>query len=1018
MALVSEYFRLKKIHTEETGDRTVILMQIGTFYEIYFLEEDMESNELPQILPSRLTLKDTKDLANAGTIRNPYMVGFPVVSYELKKEILLNNNYYIVTYNQTKYEKTRRELYEKSSPLTQNNAFMKTDVKNTNNICCIYIEALKEDFKVEGIPILIGMASIDVVTGKNWLREVYTSYDDCRHAINDLYRCLSSSKPKELQIYVKLGKNDINKERLEKYLYETLELDTYPIMNLSFEIHKDMLNPNYQEHFLSKVFKITPTDSQIIKDSAGNFQIYLNRGSILNIFTELGIEKLQHATVAYLLLLRYCHESNPLLIKKIRKPQLDLDSDDYLILEHNAAVQLNLIPSGITKVNYRVGKRKKFDTILSVLDATNTPMGKRVLRERMLKPLLNIDVLNTRYSIIEYLRGQPELIKNTKSILKQLYDIEKLNLKLIRENITPKELSNLVYSYKLIIDIFNLVLPHLKGISKIFPTQQDLVKFNNFIGVIYNTFDIEILEECNLTNGVMTCRNSPILPKVLKESDELQEQLDDEMEHLNKICRHLEVVLNVSPGSTVEVGSFSKKAIKGKSVIDDKDEEVLNMRDFAIYLTDAKTKTLKSYLHKVDAKLCGNLKLENKNKKWKIRSEIIDEHCYNVLMLRNTLSPMIYKIYKDLLKFINETYDLNSIVNFIIELDLSICNTENSLRYNYHKPIIEKRAYSFLEVKDLRHPLVERIIDTEYISNDVSLGIPGSMGILLYACNSAGKSVLTNSVGDCIIMAQAGMYVPGKLKFNPYKKIITRLSGNDDILKGHSSFIVEMLELRTIIRNIDEHTLVLGDELCKGTESLSGTAITVTALTRLCNEQTSFIFSTHLHEVPHIKKIETLVQKNLLKIYHMETIFDYKTESLIYNRKLKEGPGDSIYGLEVAKSMEIDNDFIHEAYLTRKELQGESMEFVDFKKSRYNTEIFVDVCSSCGSKTNLHTHHIKEQSEADSKGMIGNHHKNAKFNLIILCEKCHTNLHANGYTLKPVNTSAGTILYVAENARY
>jgi len=116
--------------------------------------------------------------------------------------------------------------------------------------------------------------------------------------------------------------------------------------------------------------------------------------------------------------------------------------------------------------------------------------------------------------------------------------------------------------------------------------------------------------------------------------------------------------------------------------------------------------------------------------------------------------------------------------------------------------------------------------------------------------------------------------------------------------------------------------------------------------------------------------------------------------------------------------MEIDNDFIHEAYLTRKELQGESMEFVDFKKSRYNTEIFVDVCSSCGSKTNLHTHHIKEQSEADSKGMIGNHHKNAKFNLIILCEKCHTNLHANGYTLKPVNTSAGTILYVAENARY
>ena len=127
----------------------------------------------------------------------------------------------------------------------------------------------------------------------------------------------------------------------------------------------------------------------------------------------------------------------------------------------------------------------------------------------------------------------------------------------------------------------------------------------------------------------------------------------------------------------------------------------------------------------------------------------------------------------------------------------------------------------------MRHCLIEHLQTNElYVANDISLGFDKCNGILLYGTNAVGKSSLIRSIGICIVLAQAGMFVPcSEFTYKPYCKIFTRILGNDDIFKGLSTFAVEMSELRTILNNSDENSLILGDELCSGTETNSAISI-------------------------------------------------------------------------------------------------------------------------------------------------------------------------------------------------
>lgn len=308
--------------------------------------------------------------------------------------------------------------------------------------------------------------------------------------------------------------------------------------------------------------------------------------------------------------------------------------------------------------------------------------------------------------------------------------------------------------------------------------------------------------------------------------------------------------------------------------------------------------------------------------------------------------------------------------------------------------------------------------DLPYIANDIALGDGDSedgennpSGILLYGINAAGKSSYMKSVGLAVIMAQAGMYVAADgFAFSPYDHIFTRIPSGDNLFKGQSTFVTEISELRTILNESTHRSLVIGDELASGTESVSAISIVAAGVKTLADRNASFIFATHLHEVAQLEVIKRLAN---VAIFHISVHYDDARGVLVYDRLLKPGCGETLYGLEVCKSLDMPLAFMQLAHTIRKEHLHLSPTVVDTKVSRYSSEVFVDVCSVCHQRAE-EVHHIQHQARADKDGFIGRIHKNDTHNLVALCQTCHDHVHNETMNMHGVaQTSAGKMLLVS-----
>ena len=380
--------------------------------------------------------------------------------------------------------------------------------------------------------------------------------------------------------------------------------------------------------------------------------------------------------------------------------------------------------------------------------------------------------------------------------------------------------------------------------------------------------------------------------------------------------------------------------------------------------------------------------------------------------LKTEISDKCIQTYKKFCQDLFSTYEdiFNNIISDIEIIDYSTTNAYNSVLYKYCKPIIKdtNNGKSCLNLKQVRHPIIEIINeDIKYIANDIKLGNEQD-GILLYGMNSAGKSSLMKSIGLSVIMAQAGMFVPcTKMIYYPYNKLYSRIPGGDNIFKGQSTFVGEISEIRNILKCADDKTLIIGDELCSGTETNSAIAIVSAGILDLIKKTSSFIFATHLHELADMKRIKEIEN---LSIKHLSVKYNNSKNVLVFDRKLKDGPGDSIYGLEVCRSLDLDSDFLNLANEIRQEVLGIE-KLIKFKKSKYNANLIVDKCNICNSEDATETHHIHFQKDADDNGFIEHYHKNKKFNLVGLCEKCHDRIHNGEIEIGQATMTSNGIMY-------
>ncbi len=215
-----------------------------------------------------------------------------------------------------------------------------------------------------------------------------------------------------------------------------------------------------------------------------------------------------------------------------------------------------------------------------------------------------------------------------------------------------------------------------------------------------------------------------------------------------------------------------------------------------------------------------------------------------------------------------------------------------------------------------------------------------------------------------------------------------------------------MSELRVILKYGNSHSLILGDELCSGTEIDSALSIFVSGLEKMYKENSSFIFATHFHQIQHFDELR---QMSKLQMKHLTVEYNPQCKSLIYNRKLKDGAGESIYGLEVCKSLQLPDSFLDRAYEIRNKYDKSYNNILSYKTSKYNKDKLRGMCEFCKCEMSNEIHHLKYQKDFKDSQL---HHK---ANLSSVCETCHDKIHSLGLIYERKKTMKGDYILISKN---
>jgi DNA mismatch repair protein MutS len=918
MTIIDDYFKTHNKYIDIYGSKTLFLDQIGSFYEAYQTNtEGPNLNTISNIL-NILVSKKNKSILSVDR-KNPYMLGFPCVVLSKYLKLLIENNYTVIISDQvTPPPNPKRKIVGIYSPGT----YLEDNGQQDNNyMLSIFIE--------NNTYISVGLCLLDLTTGISVIHEIHNNKSDDKIALDEAIKFINSYNISEILIIT--NNITLSKEELIDYLELSNKTYQYKTLETLKKTNKSIINIAYQQEFLSKIYEDINTLTPI---------------------EYLGLEKMEFGRNAFIILLIYANDHNSKILTRLHKPDI-YDDNKYLHLGNDALHQLQIISSD---------NKSLFD----IINKTNTPMGKRMLKNTLASPIIDITELNNRYDMIEKLKND-----NIDDILIKICDIEKLQRKIQLNIIHPLELYRWYQSHKAIEE-----LEFGSDICK--DAYNSINNHKEMIMYIEKTFKTEELSKYLLNDITDNIFNSEIHADV----DSLEQDLKTCNNFISELALYLGELINVS----IKIESNDREG-------------------YYLSLTKIRCDNLQKELKKINIIKIGNLKLPVDKLVYKhavkgntkIFLPELEKNSDKIILITNKIRVLVKKYYLEYLVELNKfKQTMENCVNIIAKLDFLRSGAKIAIKNKYFKPTLIKDNNSFIKIKQLRHPIVEAInVTTEYVPHDIHLDNEQS-GVLLFGLNSAGKSTLQKAIGISVILAQIGYYVPAEeFILAPYHSIFTRISGNDNIFKGLSSFTQELVDLRAIIKRSGKNTLVIADEVCKGTEHTSSLIIVMTMIEMLSNSNTNFITATHLHELCNFDRLKLLQN---IKQYHLHVEFDDINNTLIYDRQLKEGPGISFYGLQVAKYLMNDTIFINTASEIHKEYGYKDI--VNDKKSNYNSAIHMTECVICKitpkkNEIPLESHHIDFQKNTDEDGFIltkKHKHKNHYTNLVVLCHKCHNDI--------------------------
>ncbi|MFA6190781.1 MAG: DNA mismatch repair protein [Sulfurimonas sp.] len=939
--LTQTYFDLQRYFEEKYGKDTVVFMEIGTFFEVYEVNNDDEqvgkAKEIAELLNIQLTKKNKNIVENSD--KNPLLAGVPAVSFERYLSRIISEQKYtvIVVKQKGNPPNISRYISQIVSPGTNFDHIIDND---DNFIVSILVDKHRNIYN-------IGYSAIDVTTGKTWLYETHGTSEDPSYALDEVFNLLNIYRTSEVVVTFLDGVDN------QKHVMQYLEIPEH----YHYSVNNDRPKIEFQNELFREVYQIK---------------------SLLSAVEHLDLERSPMITESLAILVHFIVEHDIHIVQKLDLPRT-IDNRRFMYLGNNALEQVGII-----------SKDKKEFTLLKMMDRSATAIGKRLLKERLLNPIIEKDELERRYNLIEKVASHVRFLDET---MRGIYDLERLSRRLDLARLHPFEMNHIYDSMLSVKELIGYAKKH--KIQKI-PFHESEV--DEFLRDISKSIDLDISRR--FTHA--TVDDNFLMSGVDEAVDTLVRENSVMLIAFEDIMMKIENML-----TDASAGSSSRLVTLG---LLEKEGYYISLSKNRFSMIESEFKNDENFAKFSVKKLTNSVK---------ITSNFTDDLSDKIMKNRRKIVSLVKERFIQLQGVYERRYSLlfDRVISYISDLDVALSSSKVAQTYNHSRPMIidAKEDENFMQIMQLRHPLIElQERGGIYVPNDIVMGNRAYMdlphpttvmldvavhdghpinGVLLYGINSSGKSSLMKSIGIAILMAQSGFFVSAAvMKFTLFDSLFTRIVSKDNLAKGLSTFAVEMLELKNIFNRATVRSLVLGDEISHGTETLSGVAIVASAIIKLAKLHSLFLFATHLHQLSTMQEITSL---DTVVDLHLSVEYDEAKDALIFNRVLQAGSGSSIYGLEFAKSLHMDSDFLDTANKIRKRLANDFDELellVKKKTSKYNKELYVTKCIICGAVAE-DVHHISQRSLADKAGFIGHFHQNNKHNLIPLCKEHHNQIH-------------------------
>ena len=558
-----------------------------------------------------------------------------------------------------------------------------------------------------------------------------------------------------------------------------------------------------------------------------------------------GIEELKEGVIASGAILYYLSETQHNKVQHITSIQR-IAEDAYVWMDRFTIRNLELYHS----------YNPNAVTLLDVIDRTLSPMGGRLLKRWLALPLKDATKIQSRHEVVAYLKNNPEILRNIQSQIKKISDLERLISKIAAGKVSPREVVYLKESLDAILPVKSLALQ----------SPQEAVKV---IGDNLHSCDLlreKIKVTLNQEAPVAISKGNAIAIGVNAELDELRGISTLGKEYLEGIEKResertgissLKISFNNVFGYYIEVRNTHKDKVPEEWI---RKQTLVNAERYI-------TEELKEYETKI---------LGAEEKIQKIESELFEQLVH---WIGTYIKPV----------------QMNA--NLIAQLDCLCSFTQLATENNYVCPEIDD---SFeLEIKEGRHPVIEKQlpVGTPYISNNVFLDRETQQLIMITGPNMSGKSAILRQTALIVLLAQMGSFVPAEsVRMGIVDKIFTRVGASDNISMGESTFMVEMNETASILNNISDRSLVLLDEIGRGTSTYDGISI-AWAIAEFLHEHPSkpkTLFATHYHELNEMSESLPRIQNYNVAVKELK-------DTVLFVRKLVKGGSAHSFGIHVAK---------------------------------------------------------------------------------------------------------------------